>query len=243
MEGAPTARAEGPAAAGGRGSRLWTLLLLGLCAWQGWMTLSLFGADQPWERLLDDEPVVSGYHPLHLYHGYLGALSLRAAGSTCCYDPAFQAGYPKTPVFDSGSRPAELALLLAGAGYRPAAYKVGLACACATVPWLLALAAWGAGLGRAATFLATAAGLLVLWGTPARKAVEAGDIDLLLGALGLLAHVGLLLRFDRVPGPGSWSGVLATGWLAWFAHPLLMVLLVPLALVYYLSAGTRHRRL
>src|SRR4051794_23811064 len=46
------------------------LLLGGLFAWQGWMTLALFGpVETAWERLLDDRPVVSGRHPLHLYHG------------------------------------------------------------------------------------------------------------------------------------------------------------------------------
>ena len=60
--------------------------------------------------MLDDRPIVSGGHPLHLYHGFLGARSLRERGTASCYDPAFNAGYPKTPVFDSGSRPAELML-------------------------------------------------------------------------------------------------------------------------------------
>ena len=52
---------------------LWRLGLLGVLAWQGWMTLCLFDAERTPARLLDDRPVVSGRHPLHLYHGYLGA--------------------------------------------------------------------------------------------------------------------------------------------------------------------------
>jgi len=54
-------------------------------------------------------------------------------GRFCCYDPAFQAGYPKTPIFDNGSRPAELFLTIAGGGYRPRAYKIGLALTCVLV--------------------------------------------------------------------------------------------------------------
>src|SRR3712207_5499770 len=84
------------------------LALLGLLAWQGWMTLGLFGTERPLERLLDDQPLLAGRHPLHLYHGFLGARALWERGTLSCYDPAFHAGYPKTPVFDSGSRPAEL---------------------------------------------------------------------------------------------------------------------------------------
>src|SRR5947209_5441045 len=127
---------EGVAPSGSVSGRVWQVVLLGLVAWQGWITLSLFGPDRPWDNLLDDRPILSGRHPLHLYHGYLGARSLYDRGTLCCFDPSFQAGYPKTPVFDSGSRPAELFLSLTGATYRPAAYKVGLALCCLLVPLL-----------------------------------------------------------------------------------------------------------
>jgi hypothetical protein len=220
-------------------SRLWLLPLLALIAWQAWLTLALFGPD-PARGLLGDEPIVSGLHPLHLYHGYLGARTFYDRGDLCCYDPAFQAGYPKTPVFDGGSRPAELFLILAGGVYRPAAYKVGLAVCCLLVPLLLTAAARGAGLSRAAAVLATALGLLVWWGEPARNAIGAGDFDLLLAALAALAQFGLLLRFDRAPGFGAWLGLLVTGYLGWFAHPLFFGVLLPLALVYYLTVGARH---
>src|SRR5262249_52437727 len=151
----------------------------------------LFGPEDPWERLLDDQPVLSGSHPLHLYHGFLGAQALRDRGSLVCYDPSFQAGYPRTPLFDGGCRPAALFLLLAGGDFDPAAYKVGLAVSCLLVPVLLLLAARGAGLDRTAAWLAAAAGVLVCWGVPGRDALEAGDLDLLLAALALLAHAGL----------------------------------------------------
>ncbi len=218
----------------------WTLVLLALAVWHGWMTLTLFGTGRPWERLLDDEPVLSGRHPLHLYHGYLGARAFYEFGHLCCFDPGFQAGYPKTPVFDGGSRPAELFAILAGGEYRPAGYKIGLAVSCLVVPLLLVLAARGAGMPRGPTCLATAAGLLVWWGGPCREALEAGDLDLLLAAVAAVAQVGFLVRFDRAPGFLSWAGVLITGYCGWFAHPMLFALLLPLALIYYVSVGTRH---
>jgi hypothetical protein len=205
------------------------------------MTLGLFGEDAPWERILDDQPILSGRHPLHLYHGYLGAQALRHTGSFCCYDPAFDCGYPKTPVFDSGSRPAEFFLGITGANYSPAAYKVGLVVCCMLVPGLFVMACRGGGLNPPATFLATAAGLLVWWGGQGRKALEAGDLDVYLAALAFLAHVGLLLQFDRDPSVRCWLGLLLTGCLGWFAHPLLYFVLSPLFLVYYLAIGTRHR--
>jgi hypothetical protein len=219
----------------------WWLLVLGLLAWQIWMTLGLFGGERPWESLLDDRPILSGRHPLHLYHGYLGARALHEHGTLSCYDPSFHAGYPKTPVFDSGSRPAELALALVGGRYSPAAYKIGVALIYAVVPLLLFGAAQGVGLGRAAACLACVLGLLVWWGQPCRDSLEAGEVDMLLATVLILAQIGLLISYHRDAGLLNWLGLLGTTLLGWLAHPLLMALALPLFLVYYLSVGTRHR--
>jgi hypothetical protein len=221
--------------------RAWWLLLLALLLWQGWMTLSLFGPYHAWNRLWDEQPILSGRHPLHLYHGYLGARALREHGTLSCYDPSFHAGYPKTPVFDSGSRPAELLLTLGGGRYSPVPYKVGVALLYAVVPLVLFLAGRSVGLSRAVACLACGLGLLVWWSDPCREALEAGDVDLLLAALLVLAQAGLLIRYHHDPGPLSWLGVVGAALLGWFAHPLLMVLVLPLFLIYYLSVGTRHR--
>lgn len=219
----------------------WIAALLGIVAAQSWMTLGLFGADQPWERLLDEQPIVSGRHPLHLYHGFLGARSLKERGTLCCYDPAFQAGYPKTPVFDGSSRPAELFLLLAGGQFSPRAYKIGLAVCLGLVPLAVALAAWGIGLRPGPILLASALAALLCWGKPCRAMIQAGDIDLLLAALAALVQVGLLVRFDRRPGPLSWVGLLVSGCLGCFAQPLLfLTLMLVLLPIYYLGAGVRH---
>ncbi len=241
MERVARTNAEGPAIPCPWNHRAWLLVLVGLIIWQGWMTLTLFGPDDPVGRLLDDQPIVSGRHPLHLYHGYLGSLALSARGTPCCYDPNFQAGYPKTPIFDSGSRPAEWFLLLAGVAYRPAAYKMGLAVCCLLIPPLLFLAARGAGLNRAAACLAMAFGMLVWWGVPSRTALEAGDLDLLLGSVAAVAQAGMLLQFHRSPGARAWVGLVTVSTLGWFTYPLLFALLVPVVLIYYLSIGARHR--
>src|SRR5690349_12354042 len=102
------------------------LILLVLVLWHAWMTLSLFGRDLSLETLLDDQPMLSGSHPLHQYHGYLGGSSLWHAGRDCCYDPSFQAGYPKTPLFDCGSRTAELCVFFNHGEYSAPAYKIGV---------------------------------------------------------------------------------------------------------------------
>jgi hypothetical protein len=240
MDGTSALRTDGSVASRCPIWPFWIIVLLGLLAWQGWMTLTLFGPEHPWQRLLDEQPIVSGRHPLHLYHGYLGAQALREHGTVCCYDPAFYAGYPKTPVFDAGSRPAELFLSLAGGTYRPEAYKIGLAACCLAVPLLLFAAAQAVSLGGGACCLAVAIGLLIWWGAPCRDLLEAGDLDLLLAALAGLAQLAFLVRFDRDPGLFGWAGVLAGGCLGWFAQPAFFGALVPLLLIYYLSVGTRH---
>ncbi len=134
-----------------------------------------------------------------------------------------------------------MALALAGARFSPAAYKIGHASLCMVAPLLLFLAARGAGLAPGVAVLATGLGQLVWWGRPGREALEAGDSDLLLAALMALAQAGLLLRYHQRPCPLSLLGVVLTGFVGWFAHPLLQALLLPLFLIYYLSAGIRHR--
>ncbi len=222
-------------------SRLWLLPLIGVLVWQGWMTLQLFGLDDPWTSLRDERPILSGRHPLHLYHGYLGARAFLHHGSTSCYDPSFQAGYPKTPVFDGGSRPAELFLCATGGKYRPDVYKIGLAVCCLLVPFAFVIAGRGAGLNRRAVFLTVVLGLLVWWGGPCQTALHEGNLDMLLASLAVLVLAGLLIRFDRKPGGRAWVGLLLSGFLGYLFHPLLLVLLLPLFLIYYLSVGARHR--
>jgi hypothetical protein len=223
------------------GHPAWLLGLLALTLWQGWLTLGLFDPARDPKRLLDAEPIVSGRHPLHLYHGYLGAGAFHDRGSLSCFDPSFHAGYPKTPVFDPGSRPAEFALALAGGRFSPASYKVALAAFFLCVPLALYLAARWAFLPRGVALLATALGLAVFWGRPGREAIEAGDVDLLLAALMLLAEAGLLVRYHCDPGVLGLAGVVLTGLVAWFAHPLLSVLALPLLPGYYCTVGHRHR--
>jgi hypothetical protein len=214
--------------------------MLGVVAGQAWLTLGLFGDEHTIAPVLDERPVLSGRHPLHLYHGYLGARSLLARGGLSCYDPSFFAGYLKTPVFDAGSRPAEVALALCGGTFRPAVYKIGFAILCVAAPWLVMTGACGAGLSRAAVCLAGGLSVLVWWSKPCRDALEAGDLDLLLAGILAVAHAGQLLRYHRAPGPRGLIGAAVTGFLACLAQPLIPALLLVPFLVYYLSTGARH---
>ena len=237
-----------------RGWFLWfALVLLALVLWQGWMICTLFAAATEggerfaavrllaaWDSLCDDRPLLSGMHPLHLYHGFLGAVSFLERDTFCCYDPAFQAGYPKTPVFDSGSRPAELFLTLVGGTYQPSAYKMGLAICLLAFPLAFYAAAWCTGLSPGASCLSTALALLALWSQPGRQLLETGELDLLLAGAAGLMQCGLLLRHTHRPGLGSWLSLFLCGTVGYFSHPALYGILSLLVLVYYLSVGPQH---
>jgi hypothetical protein len=83
--------------------------------------------------------------------------------------------------------------------------------------------------------------MLLWWGAPCRNALDGGAVDLLVGTLVVLAEAGLLLRYHCAPGPLALVGLTAAVAAGWFAHPVLMVLVLPQFFIYYLSVGTRHR--
>jgi hypothetical protein len=123
----------------------------------GWLSVRLFPS---LEALVNDEPAIAVDHAIHLYHGYLGARFLKEHGTSWGYDPFFMAGYPKTPLYDSSSGPAELFQFVAGGGYSPRAYKLGVTALVALVPVAMAFAAWAYGLKSPATLAAV---LLAGW--------------------------------------------------------------------------------
>ena len=181
-----------------------------LFAWQLWLTLGLFGPP-PYRDLFNDQPVLSGSHGQHLYLGALGAEARTKRGRTVVYDHAFQAGYPKTPIFD-GSRFAELCLLVAGGEYRPVAYKIGIVLFCMLVPLMLLIACVSISLDGSATFWAMLLGQFVWWGPLGRNALEAGESELFIAALSGLAHIGLLVRFHRSSSGCCENSTVTPGW-------------------------------
>lgn len=228
---------DGPPDAGFRHQPLWLLAVAGLAFGQAGLALQLFGSRN---ALADGRPVVAGRHPLHLYHAGLGADAFRHRRTTACYDPAFQAGYPKTPVFDGGCRPAEFALYLAGDGNDAAAYKLGLFAGCLLVPLAFAAAGRGAGLCPAGCVLAGALGCGVWWSPPVRSLLDAGNADLLLAGLAAVVFVPWLSRYNWEPGLTAWLVLAATAVVGWYAHPVVWLGLGPAVGVYYLAVAPRH---
>lgn len=210
------------------------LLLVG----QGATTLTLFNSRRSTSALLDDRPIMDGGHPLHFYHAGLGARSWKGGGCGSCYDPAFQAGYPKTPIFDSGSRPGELFLLLGGE--RPQAYKIGLAICCLLAPLTFAASARLLDLPSSASCVAAGLGILMWWSGPVQQLLVQGHLDWLLTGLVLVMHAALAVRFHRDGGPLVWFGLLATAALGWFLHPILWVGFALLFLPFHVCVAMSH---
>jgi len=217
----------------------WLLGVAGLLLAQAGLAAALFGPT-PVASLCDERPIVSGRHPLHLYHGSLGSETFYRTGSTACFDPAFQAGYPKTPIFDGGSRPAEFVLALAGGGYRPEVYKLGFFTALLFAPLAFVAAARGAGLPAPAACLAGVGGIVMVWAPPVRELLEAGDLDVFVAGLAAIVFVGWLARYTTHFDVDAWLVLAGVSLMGWYAHPLVWMGLLPLVLAFYVAYAPRH---
>ncbi|MDY3559695.1 hypothetical protein R5W23_000709 [Gemmata sp. JC673] len=232
MDDAPTG--------GFREQPVWLVAAAVVVVAQAGLALGLFGTGRQWAAVTDDRPIVSGRHPLHLYHGTLGAAAFRDHRNATCYDPAFQAGYPKTPVFDGGSRPAELFALAGGPGYRPAAYKTGVLVFLMLIPGAFIAAARGAGLPAGPAVLTGCFGVLLAWCPAVRAMLEDGQLDLLGAGLAAAVFVPWLGRYARYPGPEPCLVLAGLALAGWYAHPLVWVGLLPVMLVFYLVFAPHH---
>src|SRR5207247_7776720 len=121
---------DGDSAAAGLLNSLWRggswATFCALVVLQGYLALQLFGPEDAWSAMTDDAPVIDGRHPLHYYHATLSAQAWQRSHAFVCYDPLIQAGYPKSPLFDGGGRPVELAALLVTGETHPHVYKVAV---------------------------------------------------------------------------------------------------------------------
>ena len=216
----------------------WLLLLLTIVVGQAELALKLFGPG--WQGLTNDAPIVSGRHPLHLYHGWLGASTFHERWSTTCYDPVFQAGYPKTPVFDGGCRPAEAFLILLGHRHPERSYKLGVLGLCLLVPVIFATSARAAGLPAPGACLAAVLGIMIWWTPHVRAMLDAGNVDLLLAGLMGILFIGGLIRYYSTPGLVGWIKLSAAAMIGWYAHPVVWLGLLPILAAYYLYLAPRH---
>ncbi|MFO0802489.1 MAG: hypothetical protein U0791_05120 [Gemmataceae bacterium] len=219
---------------------LWLLGVCGLVLAQAGFALAAFGPDRSLAPVLDDQPIVSGRHPLHLYHGSLGAATFRETGGTTGFDPNFQAGYPKTPAFDSGSRPAELFLTLGGGTYSPQAYKLGVLACLLAIPLAFVTAARGVGLPAGAAVLAGAFGTLIGWSGPMRRMLDEGELDSIAAGLAVLVHAAWLVRYARHFDIESWLVLAGVSVAGWYAQPAVWLGLAPIVFAFYFVYAPRR---
>ncbi len=225
---------------GFRHSPAWLIAAALVVIAQAGLALALFGSSRAWTAVTDDRPILSGRHPLHLYHGTLGSSAFRDRRTSTCYDPAFQAGYPKTPVFDGGSRPAELFAFAGGRNYRPSAYKFGVFVFLLLVPVGFIAAARGAGLPAGAAVLAGCCGVVLGWSPAVRHMIEEGQLDFLGAGLAAAVFVPWLGRYAKTPGVEAWMVLAGLAVIGWYAHPLVWLGLLPVVFVFYLVFAPRH---
>lgn len=224
------------------GSRGWWLATGGLAVWHLLLTLALFGNEsQSYPSLMDERPILSGRHALHLYHGSLGAQEFSRTGRFAVYDPAYHAGYPKTPWFDAGSKPAELFQYLAGSRFSPPAYKLGVALSWAMIPLVLALAAWAAGLNPAAVAFATLAAVVVCWSDCGRELLGHGDLDFILSGTAAALAFGLAIAYQTRANVAVWFALTVAMAATVFFQVLVPLVLIPVILVYYFTAGWQQK--
>jgi hypothetical protein len=216
----------------------WLGLLLVLLT-QIFCVLHVFGGIANGYRVWTDQPILCGKHPLHTYHGLIGSESWRRSGSGSCYDPTFQAGYAKTPIFDSGSRPAELACrLLPGQPFR--AYRLGLYLLAVGVPLYFFLAGHAFGMGIVPTVLCALCGTVLCWSPAGAAAWQDGDLDIMWGGYLVLLHIAGVVRFGQAPGVFVWFLLTVSAALAWSLQPMVLVLCAPALVIHVLWYAGRH---
>lgn len=213
------------------GNVVWAGCAVALLAVQGQVAAWWFGG---WKGLRDERPVVSGRHGVHQYHGVLGASQLRRTGQNVCYDPSFEAGYPKTPVFDEGCRLAEVLLWVSGCASEVSVYKWGLWILVAAVPAAAMVAAWGWNWSKGGVLAAGAVWGVLSASSPARELLAAGVVDGWAAALAAVVFVAWLTRFSETLAVEAWLISAAAALTVWYCQPWLWLPLAVVVFVHYL---------
>ncbi|HVJ80141.1 MAG TPA: hypothetical protein VNC50_03635, partial [Planctomycetia bacterium] len=203
---------------------LWLLLCL---AFHLSRTLVLLGG------IASPEPLVAVDHALHLAQAARGSQFLAAHGSNWGYDPSFLAGYPKTPIHDPSAGLADVALWIAGTGYRPAAYKVMVALLVAAIPPLLWTSFALLGQSRLGLAFAAPLSLLFFWTGFPIALLESGLVSFLFAGAWLPLLLAAFHRWRLRGDFRDWLLLLLVAGPAPFLHPtFLPMAAAPLALAY-----------
>jgi hypothetical protein len=216
------------------------IALLSLMIVHGVLTLQLFGPADCWRQLLNDDPVTSGRHALHMQQGALGAAAIRSTGTDCTYDPSAYAGYPRTPVFDAESRPAEWFQLLVRRRFGAAAYKAGMAICYWLMPFILWAAAVVRPTCRWCAVLTAGLAVLAAWSGAALDLIESGDWCLPFMATIAVFGLALFARWNDRPCALCWCGLALVTTLGWFVQPAFCLAGIVIGLFAWTILGRIH---
>ncbi|QVL29891.1 hypothetical protein KIH39_13530 [Telmatocola sphagniphila] len=210
-------------------------LLAGNALW----TLRFFDLLDDPRKLLEPTPILSGKHALHCYHGQLGAQAWLEHQVSSCFDPSYQAGYPKSPVFDSGCRPAEL-FYLPAQKHSYVSYKVGLFISCLLIPIFFISMARGLELSPVSWLLAGFFGMILWWSKLNTEQLITGELDLLLGGISAIIHCCWLIRYAHQPSLLGWCIITFSACVAWYIQPVFFAVFIPPIALHYLWNAFKH---
>lgn len=216
----------------------WAALALAAMLTHTWQIFSLFPSVS---AIVDERPVVAVDHALHLYHGYLGARAIRSRGMVCGYDPAFMAGYRRTPLFDPSANLAELSQLLYDV-VNPAAYKVTVCVTMLAVPLLVGAATWIIRRNVSAAALAISLAVLYWWVGYPNGLLRSGLVAFLWSSGLSTLLVGALVTHDGQWTVRRWLLLWLLGAAGLQAHPTFAVQCLPVCLIWVFTRGRRSIR-
>ncbi len=219
----------------------WLLALLLVLVGQFGIAVKWLGGFESNTYQFNNEPITSGEYPLRLYHAGLGAATLRENLGSTCYDPNFQAGYPKTPIFDSAARPLEPVLAFYhDASQWPMVSKWFLLALVLSVPLVMCAVARGFQIPAMASILVALGGAVLCWMNPVLPLLVRGRFDLLCLGLAILLFLGGLARYATQPGLTAWLQLALASVVGWYVHPVGWATLLPAVAVFYLFNAPRH---
>ncbi len=213
------------------------IVAVGIVHWG--VVRGLLGPDRRLEDWWNDQPLVSGRHALHQYHGYIKAQAAGEGPGTTGYDLAFQAGYPVTPVFDASCRVAEGFYRWSGGNYHPAPYKIGLLAVVMWVPLATMLATVAVSRTPAACLLGGLGGVGLVASPWMQELLRLGEGDLLVASMGVLVFLSWWIRFTYSWEIEAWLLAAAGAAVVWYCQPLLAVATSSVVFVQYVVVGPR----
>jgi len=197
-----------------------------------------------------DFELTSGSHPLHQYHAWIGAKGLLKKGCPSAFDPAFHAGYLKTPLFDNQSHPIEWMSAIKSLIVCPdeppilsdvakvyAWYLGGIVFG---VPFLVAIGARFAGLNKLETFISAVCSVIVMAMPAGNRAINDGEMGQLLAPSCIVMFTGALVGYHLRALPACGVAICFSYWMLWSTSVGSALLATAILLYFYLRAGLRH---